>query len=87
MVTRETYDMIPGKGSLRWIETYGKILVTGDFSEVFVFDVSTKQVLQIMDLEVKCVARKANKIFFGVDNSVHVYDISEHSHPALIPLY
>jgi hypothetical protein len=40
-----------------------------------------------MDLEVKCVARKASRIFFGVDNSVQVYDISEHSHPALKPLY
>jgi hypothetical protein len=40
-VTRQTYDMIPGKGSLRWVETYGKILVTGDFKTVFVYDVST----------------------------------------------
>jgi hypothetical protein len=40
-VIRQSYDMIPGKGSLRWVETYGKILVAGDFNTVFVFEVST----------------------------------------------
>ena len=79
--------MSPGKGSLRWVETFGKILVTGDFNSVFVYDVSAKQLLQALDLEVKCVAKKANRVFFGVENSVHVYDIIEYSHPAIKPLY
>ena len=78
-VERHTYDMKPGRGSLRWVETYGNILVTGDFTTIFVYDCLTNQALQVIDLEVKCVAKKANRIFFGVDNSVHVYDINEHS--------